>query len=133
VHEHWNNPTDKKYSKNLGTGNGIELVSPQTSTTAVTIGHNVPSDFALRQNYPNPFNPSTTITYDLSVRGSVSLKIYDALGRDIAILVNKEQAAGTYEVPFYARNLTSGVYFYRLQIRQTSGIYVETKKLILLR
>jgi hypothetical protein len=133
VHEHWNNPTDKKYSRNLGTGNGIELVSPQTSTTAVTIGHNVPSDFALRQNYPNPFNPSTTITYDLSVRGSVSLKIYDALGRDIATLVNKEQAAGSYEVPFYARNLTSGVYFYRLQIRQTSGTYVETKKLILLR
>jgi hypothetical protein len=133
VHEHWNNPIEKNYSKNLGTGNGIELVSPQTSTTAVTIGHNIPSDFALRQNYPNPFNPSTTITYDLSVRGSVSLKIYDALGRDIATLVNKEQAAGTYEVPFYARNLTSGVYFYRLQIRQTSGIYVETKKLVLLR
>jgi hypothetical protein len=133
VHEHWNNATDKQYSRNLGTGNGIELVSPQKTTTSVTVGHNVPSDFALMQNYPNPFNPSTTIMYELSVHGFVTLTVYDALGRDIATLTDGEQPAGIYTVPFYGRNLTSGVYFYRLQIRQTSGTYTETKKLVLLK
>jgi hypothetical protein len=137
VHEHWNNATDKQYSRNLGTGNGIELVSPQKTITAVTVGHILPSDFSLNQNYPNPFNPSTTISYTLPIHASVSLKIFDAVGRDIATLVNKEEAAGTYEVPFYARNLASGVYFYRLQIRQASdgqsGTFTETKKLVLMK
>jgi hypothetical protein len=85
------------------------------------------------QNYPNPFNSTTMITYALSVHGTVSLKIYDALGRCIATLVNTEQAAGTYEVPFYAGNLASGVYFYRLQTHETLGMYAETKKFVLLK
>jgi hypothetical protein len=136
VHEHWNNATEKKYSRNLNpaTGTGIELVSLHpTIATSVAPGTTVPSNFALRQNYPNPFNPTTTIMYELSVHGSVTLKIYDALGREIATLVNKEQTAGTYEVPFDARNITSGIYFYRLQIRQPSGTFTETKKLVLLK
>ena len=137
VHEHWNNATDKQYSRNLGTGNGIELISPQKTITAVTVGKILPSDFSLNQNYPNPFNPSTTISYTLPIHASVSLKIFDAVGRNIATLVNKEQSAGTYEVPFYARNLASGVYFYRLQIRQASdgqsGTFTETKKLVLMK
>jgi hypothetical protein len=133
VHEHWNNAADKQYSRNRGTGNGIELVSPQAVVTSVPVGNIIPSDFALKQNYPNPFNPSTTIAYELSIHGFVSIKIYDALGREIATLVNQEQAAGTYAVPFYAKNLTSGVYFYRLQIRHSSSVYSETKKLVLLK
>jgi hypothetical protein len=134
VHEHWNNATEKKYTRNLNpsTGTGIELVAlrPPVPPTSVAAGKTVPSAFALRQNYPNPFNPTTTITYELSVRGSVSLKVYDALGREIATLVNREQAAGTYAVPFNAVHLPSGVYFYRLQV---SGMYTESKKLILLK
>jgi hypothetical protein len=134
VHEHWNNATEKKYTRNLNpsTGTGIELVAlrPPVPPTSVAAGKTVPSAFALRQNYPNPFNPTTTITYELSVRGSVSLKVYDALGREIATLVNREQAAGTYAVPFNAVHLPSGVYFYRLQV---SGMYTETKKLVLLK
>jgi hypothetical protein len=133
VHEHWNNAVAKKYTRNLNpsTGTGIEMVSLQpTIITSVALGTTVPSAFALRQNYPNPFNPTTMITYELSVRGSVSLKVYDALGREIATLVNKEQTAGTYAVPFNAVHLPSGVYFYRLQV---SGMYTETKKLILLK
>jgi hypothetical protein len=136
VHEHWNNAADKKYTRNLNpsTGTGIELVSLHpTIVTSVAAGNTVPSEFALRQNYPNPFNPTTTIAYDLSDRGSVSLKVFDALGREIATLINKEQAAGRYEVPFNARNITSGVYFYRLQVRQSSGTYTETKKLVLMK
>jgi hypothetical protein len=132
VHEHWNNAADKKYTRNLNpsTGTGIELVSLHpTIVTSVVPGTTVPSAFVLRQNYPNPFNPTTTITYEQSVRGSVSLKVYDALGQEVALLVNKEQAAGTYEVPFNAIHLTSGVYFYRLK----AGSFTETKKLILLK
>jgi hypothetical protein len=134
VHEHWNNAVEKQYTRNLdpAAGTGIELVSlhPPLPPTSVALGKTIPSSFALKQNYPNPFNPTTTITYELSSRGSVSLKIYDALGREVATLVNKEQTAGTYAVPFNAIHLTSGVYFYRLKV---SGMYTETKKLVLLK
>ncbi|MCF6268819.1 MAG: T9SS type A sorting domain-containing protein [Melioribacteraceae bacterium] len=95
------------------------------------------NQFKLEQNYPNPFNPSTVIKYSIpSVQtpllggvGLVTLKIYDILGREVATLVNKNQKAGNYEVVFIASNLTSGVYYYRLQ----SGSMVVTKKLLLLK
>lgn len=86
-------------------------------------------DFALSQNYPNPFNPSTTIEYSIPNDGFVKLKVYDVLGKEVASLVDKEQAMGNYKIEFNASSLTSGVYFYRLQ----SGSFIKTKKLILLR
>jgi hypothetical protein len=136
VHEHWNNPTDKQYSRNLGTGQGIELYQVSNITTSV-YEVSKPFEFVLHPNYPNPFNPSTVIGYQLSVRSSVSLRIYDALGREVTVLVNEEKSAGKYEVQFNAKNLSSGVYFYRLQARQISGkqpdLFTETKKLLLLR
>jgi endo-1,4-beta-xylanase len=90
---------------------------------------NVPSNFKLEQNYPNPFNPSTNIRYSLAKPSKVTLKVYDILGREVQTLVNKEQAAGQYTVTFYANNLSSGVYFYRLQ----AGSFTEIKKLMLLK
>lgn len=108
---------------------GLEInVYYRTITDAAVEDLNVP-DFALSQNYPNPFNPSTIISYSIPKSSFVQLKIYDMLGREVASLVNKEQAVGNYKVEFNASNLTSGVYFYRLQ----SGEFTETKKLILLR
>lgn len=96
-----------------------------------------PSAFALYQNYPNPFNPSTVIVYELLVRSSVSLDVFDALGRRITTLVDEEQQSGTYKIQFNARDLSSGVYFYRLQVRQISrgqdGKCTETKKFVLLK
>ncbi len=89
----------------------------------------IPENYSLYQNYPNPFNPSTTIRYSLPKSGFVQLKVYDVLGREVASLVNKEQTSRNYKVEFNASNLTSGIYFYRLQ----SGSFTETKKLILLR
>jgi hypothetical protein len=133
VHEHWNNSTAKQYSRNLGTGNGVELVTPQQTPTYVANGHSVPNNFVLMQNYPNPFNPATTISYELSERGSVSLRVFDAVGRDVATLVNNEQAAGRYDVHFDARNLASGVYFYRLEIHQSTSLFTDTKKFVLLK
>jgi len=76
---------------------------------------NIPEKIALYQNYPNPFNPETTIRYDLHRQNKVELAIYDVLGRKIAVLVNKIQPPGSYNVQFDGQGLASGVYIYRLQ------------------
>lgn len=83
----------------------------------------------LNQNYPNPFNPSTIIEYQLQEESFVNLSIYNTLGELTTVLVNKNQSSGVYKIPFYADNLASGIYFYKLT---TSG-YQKTKKMILLR
>jgi hypothetical protein len=86
--------------------------------------------FKLQQNFPNPFNPQTTISYSLASASTVTLKVYDVMGREVATLVhNERQTPGTYEVPFDGGNLSSGVYFYNLQ---TEG-YRETKMMVLIR
>jgi photosystem II stability/assembly factor-like uncharacterized protein len=93
-----------------------------------------PEGFSLEQNYPNPFNPSTKIKFTIpSVatrdRVAVQLKVYDVLGKEIALLVNEEKPAGSYELEFNGTGLTSGVYFYQLR----AGDYTDTKKMILLK
>lgn len=85
------------------------------------------NQFALEQNYPNPFNPRTVIGYQLPMIGYVTLRVFDILGKEVAVLVNKEQPAGRYEVEFDAQKLNSGVYFYTLQ----AGSQKLTKKMIL--
>jgi hypothetical protein len=91
----------------------------------------LPKGFSLEQNYPNPFNPSTNITYKLSDREFVTLKVYDLLGNEVSTLVNEEKPAGSYNVQFSMDKLklSSGTYFYRLQ----AGNFIETKKMILLK
>jgi len=89
----------------------------------------IPSINVLSQNYPNPFNPSTTISYHLPRQSHVTLKIFDVLGREVAMLVNRVEEPGYKSVNFDAKPLPSGVYYYRLQ----AGNYIETKKLLLLR
>jgi hypothetical protein len=91
----------------------------------------IPSQYQLNQNYPNPFNPSTIISYQLSVAGFVTLKIYDVLGREITTLVNEFQLPGTYNSTFSILHsaLSSGVYFYRLQ----TDNFAATKKMMLLK
>lgn len=86
-------------------------------------------EFYLYQNYPNPFNPSTTIKYSVPKLSFITIKIYDVLGSEVAVLVNEEKPVGTYELNWNAVNLPSGVYFYQLK----AGSYVETKKMILLK
>jgi predicted acyltransferase (DUF342 family) len=101
--------------------------------TTVPRTGNAPKGFALSQNYPNPFNPSTKIQYTIENAGLVSLKVYDILGREVATLVNGRQEAGTYTVQFGINNgtsgLSSGVYFYRLNV----GSFISTKKLVLMK
>lgn len=89
----------------------------------------IPTGYSLEQNYPNPFNPNTKIQFSVNKAQSVSLKVFDVLGNEIATLVNEELTPGIYEYNFDASNLSSGVYYYKLQ----SGNYSETKKMILMR
>ncbi|MFZ4620789.1 MAG: YCF48-related protein [Bacteroidota bacterium] len=96
----------------------------------------VPSEFSLSQNYPNPFNPSTTINYQLPMNSTVSLKIYDVIGREVATLVNDVMNAGSYSMPFNASRFASGVYFYRIEATATNGShsrFTDVKKMILLK
>ncbi|MBS1551401.1 MAG: T9SS type A sorting domain-containing protein [Bacteroidetes bacterium] len=90
----------------------------------------IPNKYWLYQNFPNPFNPSTTIKYQLSVSGFVSLRIYDVLGNMVKKLVNKIQPTGNYEFFFEANNLSSGVYFYSLWIDEMK---VDTKQFVFLK
>ena len=100
-----------------------------SSATDVHADAMPPARPELFQNYPNPFNPSTTITYSMPKTASVSLRIFDALGQEVASLVNGYKATGSYSVRWDASHIPSGIYFYRMQ----TGEFVETKKLILLR
>ncbi len=89
----------------------------------------IPSEFKLFQNYPNPFNPLTMISYQLPVNNHVTLKVFDALGREVATLVNEIKEAGTYNVQFDGTKLSSGIYFYTLK----AGNFATTKKLLLMK
>jgi hypothetical protein len=89
----------------------------------------IPTEYKMDQNYPNPFNSLTNINYSIPVKSTVILKVFDLLGRESATLANKEKPAGVYNVEFKNNNLSSGIYFYRLQ----AGSFVETKKMILLK
>ncbi len=85
--------------------------------------------YSLIQNYPNPFNPSTCIAYSIKESGNVRLTVYNTLGQLVTTLVNEYKNSGEHTVDFNAANLTSGVYFYKIE----SGSFVETRKMILLR
>jgi len=99
-------------------------VSPVEEDVNITV-----NSFSLSQNYPNPFNPSTIIKYTLGSRQYATLKVYDVLGNEVATLVNEELPPGEYEVEYNVSNLSSGIYFYRLN----AGSYSSTKKMLLLK
>ena len=117
-------------------GNYDIYASHVSKTGSLTVVNNSGvelTEFTLSQNYPNPFNPSTMISYQIPMTNHVSLKVYDAIGNEVATLVNSNQSAGSYTVSFNAykerSNLATGVYFYRLE----AGAFVSTEKLILLK
>ena len=96
----------------------------------------IPVIYNLNQNYPNPFNPATTISYSIPRESFVTLKIYDALGRQVTSLVEKKESPGKYSVEFNASKLSSGVYFYRLNALtygKHSREIVQTRKMLLLK
>jgi photosystem II stability/assembly factor-like uncharacterized protein len=130
-----------------GTGNSLRSVYFVNSLTGWTVGdlgtilktttggitgvnrisNEIPSRYSLSQNYPNPFNPSTAISYQLSGVSTVSLKVFDLLGREIATLVKGTMSAGSHTIQWDASSQPSGVYMYRLEVNGAS----QTKKMVL--
>jgi hypothetical protein len=113
-------------------------------TTGVEGEEAVPGTFELSQNYPNPFNPTTTIRFSIPQSGDVTLRVFDILGREVAVLVNEKRTAGRHDVTFDGTGLASGVYLYRLQVRPLdsatgrdsrsgTGDFVQVRKLLLLK
>jgi hypothetical protein len=98
-------------------------------SSAVADESNMVKTFTLLQNYPNPFNPVTTILYSLEKLSDVKISVYDPLGHEVAILVNGIKPAGTNKVHFDGSNLSSGIYFYKLQ----SLGKVISKKMVLIK
>jgi hypothetical protein len=114
----------------VGTETGGVFKAPISAlATSVNEKNELPRDFNLSQNYPNPFNPSTTISFSLPSTSYVSLKVFDALGREVSTLVSQELTAGNHSQQWNPGSLPSGMYFYRLQ----AGNYSETRKLVLLK
>lgn len=118
--------------------NGIDSLSTSISNlitlVRTSVGINlistaVPDKFSLGNNYPNPFNPETTIKFDIAKNTNAKLILYDSKGSEISTLVNEKLSPGNYEYKFYANNLPSGVYFYRL----LTADFTETKRMILLK
>ncbi len=103
----------------------LQLVSGALSTEST----GRPDDFKLNQNYPNPFNPTSTISFYLPQASEVKLQVFDITGRLVSTLVNEKRIAGSHSVQFEGANLSSGVYFYRLEARD----FISTKKMTLIK
>ncbi|MCB0723658.1 MAG: T9SS type A sorting domain-containing protein [Ignavibacteriae bacterium] len=107
-----------------------EILTDTILVTSVTNnGSGIPQQFKLSQNYPNPFNPSTKISFSIPRSGFVTLKVYDMLGSEVQTIVSEQLNAGEYISEFDGAKLSSGTYFYRIQV----GDFVETKKMILIK
>jgi len=107
-----------------------EIYRRAIGTIGITnIGTTIPEKFVLHQNYPNPFNPSTNIEFSLPKSGNVKLTIFDALGKEVAVIVNDNLKAGIYKADWHASAFPSGIYFYKLVAKD----FVQTKKMILIK
>jgi hypothetical protein len=113
-------------------------VNPNTSAVRTSIAakeagqlvaSTKPGEFGLDQNYPNPFNPSTEIRFALPEDSHVQLKVFNSLGQEVQTLINQMAPAGNHSVKLDAKNLASGVYFYRIQ----AGGFTAMKKMMLLK
>lgn len=131
----WNVPTDElviqKDTKAIFAythGRGV-FVGSLVPTDVRNSASRTPVDFALSQNYPNPFNPATNIQFTVADARYVSLKVFDALGREVQTLVGEQKNPGRYSVTWDGSKSSSGVYYYRL----TAGDYVETKRMVLVK
>ncbi len=101
---------------------------------AVEVNYTVPVEFSLSQNYPNPFNPSTRITFSLAADSKVTLKVYNLLGQQAAVLLNGEYESGRHEVTLDASRLSSGIYFYIINAAGKDGSsFTSTKKMTLIK
>ena len=115
-------PSSDIYASRVSSAATVNAVVEHSKTT-------LPTGYALGQNYPNPFNPTTVIEFSIPERTSVDLRLYDLLGNEVRVLIDKEMPAGNYKLSFDGRSLSSGTYFYRL----TTDRFVQTRKLLLVK
>ena len=113
-------------SQGHGTYYDYATVKYSPMITGVQETVSIPESYFLDQNFPNPFNPTTTIRFGIITSGNVSLKVYDILGREVAVLADEYLRAGSYERVFDAGNLSSGVYFYTLRLRSGQALRVTS-------
>jgi len=128
------NPTSRILILPAGTGGHFTVTYEPIITNIAPDDIALAEGFELMQNYPNPFNPSTTLSFVIGHSSFVSLKVYDVLGNEVAILVNEEKQAGKYEIEFNVAQVSrpeiaSGVYFYQLN----AGSFVQTRKMLLVK
>ena len=109
-------------------GDAIALYTP-TATAVSNISNTLPKQYSLSQNFPNPFNPTTQIRFSIPEASNVKLTIYDAVGREVGVLVNNYLTAGTYNYTWNAGSFASGIYFYRIEAKN----FVMVKKMVLLK
>jgi hypothetical protein len=137
THEHWNNATDKQYTRNLGTGYGIELYSEHVVTATEKVEY-VPEGFELYPNYPNPFNESTTIRYHLAVPSVARLKIYNTSGQVVREVNFTERISGRYEYVWDGTNgsgspVPAGTYICSITVHNDRGSFDMNRKMLVMR
>ncbi len=117
--------------ESFGISSDMDIATVKYSQTigVQQISNEVPSEYTLQQNYPNPFNPVTNITFSVPKAGLVKLTVYDAAGRESAVLLNGKLSAGLYNYDFDASQLASGIYFYKLEAND----FTQTKKMVLVK
>jgi hypothetical protein len=108
---------------------GVSILSSLTDGGASKVDAEIPGEFSLSQNYPNPFNQATVIDFTVAVRDTVTLRVYNVVGKEVATLVDEVMSPGRYSIPWKAEGLSSGIYFYSLN----SGSFSQTRKLTLLK
>ena len=108
---------------------GITRMSTSRGGAVNRISTEIPKSYSLEQNYPNPFNPATKIRFDLKKEAFTTIKVYDVLGREVAMIVNEQLRTGVYEADFDASMLSSGIYYYRI----SAGDYSEVKKMVVVK
>ncbi|MFZ1322642.1 MAG: S8 family serine peptidase [Ignavibacteria bacterium] len=113
-------------------GNNLYLdnICKVNGTTGISnLNLDIPNNYSLSQNYPNPFNPTTKINFSIPVNGFVTVKIYDVLGKEVMTLVNEQKPAGNYSAEFNGADLSSGVYFFRME----AGEFIDVKRMMLIK
>ncbi len=138
VHEHWNNATEMKYTRNLGTGDGIELVKISSLSNVAAEHETIVDQFVLHQNYPNPFNPSTTIRYELASAGLVNLYIYNMNGQKVRALVQEARPTGEHAAVWdglFDNGVAapSGMYIYQIRVDNSGDPFTQTRRMLLMK
>lgn len=138
VHEHWNNSTDKQYTRNLGTGEGIELVQVLNPVSTVEVTSEYLKDSYRLANYPNPFIQSSTISYSLPTSSDIKINIYNFKGEMVRTLLNQHQGEGSFEINWDGLNdnnvrLAAGVYICRMEIYTGGETFSQSRQMMLLK